>query len=241
MNFSSYNPNDRYRKRSAKRASNIIIFSFLFLIVFALGYWLGNMRSQQNTYILQEEKRLLNEENNNLKSDIVKMRAETQTANVRLEQLKASYDELLSDGLISDIVTLVKKQIDQGVDAQRLKSVILSARPPQNCSDPENKRFVIITPVYKGPNSIASINRGAISIFGKGISSKNSKGKKEAWFDPSQPVSIMFKAKGKDIEVKKGLLPLHHSMVLGDKEYRFTITSAAKSFVKVTFDYCDYP
>ncbi len=240
MSFSSYNPYDRYRQRSAMRTSRYITFSFLFLIIFGLGYWVGGMKYQQNMYILQEEKRILSEESELAQSDMIELRAEAQTANVRLEQLRASYDELLSEGAMRDIVVLVRKQIDQGVDAERLKSVILSARPPQNCSDPESKRFVVDTPVYKGPRSVASID-GVISIYGDGISSKNNKGNKEAWFDAGQPVSITFKAKGGKPQQKKGLLPLHHSLIVKDKEYRFTITEGAKSFAKVTFDHCDYP
>ncbi len=240
MSFSAYNPYDRYKKRSAKRISRFIIFSFIFTIIFGIGYWVGGMRYHQKIYILEEQNKILIEENSAVKDDIVSMRAEAQTANVRLEQLKASYNELLSDGDMRDIVKLVRKQIEQGVDAQRLKSVIISARPPQNCSDPKSKRFIVVTPVYKGPSSVASIN-GVIFISGTGVSSKNDKGNKEAWFDARQPVKITFKEKGKEPEYKEGVLPIHHSMIIGDKEYRFTITKGAKSFAKVTFDYCDYP
>ncbi|PCJ99794.1 MAG: hypothetical protein COA45_02970 [Zetaproteobacteria bacterium] len=213
---------------------------FIFGSIFGSGYWVGGMHSQQIMYILQEEKRILSEEKNDGQNIMIELRADSQTANVRLEQLRASYDELLSDGPMRDLVTLVRNQIDQGVDAKRLESVILSARPPQNCSDPESKRFVVATPVYKGPSSKAAIP-GGISVFGKGLSSKNSKGKKEAWFDPNQPVEITFQAKGKKPTMKNGVLPIHNSMIVGDKEYRFTITAGSKSFVKVTFDHCDYP
>lgn len=240
MHFSSYNPNDRYRQRSARRTSSIIAFMFAFGSVFGAGFWVGGIGSQQRLYILQEEKRVLREENNEGHSVMVGLRADAQTSGVRLEQLRASYDELLSDGPMRDLVTLVRNQIVEGVDVKRLESVILSARPPQNCSDPENKRFVVKTPVYKGPSSKASI-RGGISVFGIGSASKNNKGKKEAWFDPSQPVEMIFQSKGKEPEKKKGILPIHYSMISGDKEYRFTITAGAKSFVKVTFDHCDYP
>ncbi len=240
MNFSAYNPYDRYRQRSAARTTRSIASLFLFTFIFGGGFWVGGMRYQQNMYILQEEKRILSEASEQSQSDMIKLRAEAQTANIRLEQLRATYEELISEGAMRDIVELVRKQIDQGVDVQRLKSVILSARPPQNCSDPQSKRFVVSTPVYKGPSSAASIN-SVISIFGNGVSSKNEKGNKEAWFDPKQPIDITFKAKGIKPQKKKGLLPLHHSMIIKDKEYRFTVTEGAKSFAKVTFDHCDYP
>ena len=40
---------------------------------------------------------------------------------------------------------------------------------------------------------------------------------------------------------KAGIMPLHHSVVSGNREYRFTIEEGARSFAKVTFDSCDYP
>ena len=241
MSFSSYNPHDRYRQRAAKRTSTMIAFLFLFSAIFGAGYWVGGVRSQQNIYILQEEKRILSEESEHAQNEMIKLRAEAQTANVRLEQLKASYEELLSEGPMRDLVTLVRQQIDQGVDVGRLESVILLARPPQNCSDPESKRFVVLTPVYNGPSSKASIGGGAVTIFGKGVSAKNSKGNKEAWYDPGQPVEITFRAQDGASKTKKGLLPIRHSMVVKGKEYRFTASAGAKSFVKVTYDHCDYP
>ena len=240
MSFSSYNPHERYRRRSAKRTTSMLIFLFFFLFICGIGYWAGTVRSQQNIYILQKEKRVLAEENDKAQNEMTALRAEAQTANIRLEQLRASYDELLSEGPLRDLVTLLKQQIEQGVDVKRLESVILLARPPQNCTDPDSKRFVVATPVYKGPTSVASIGNG-ISVSGKGVSAKNSRGNKEAWFDPRQPVSLTFKVRGKKSVAKKGVLPLHYSTVVGGKEYRFTVTAGAKSFAKVTFDHCDYP
>ncbi|MBI1301946.1 MAG: hypothetical protein GC137_09880 [Alphaproteobacteria bacterium] len=240
MTFSTYNPNERYRQRSARRTSNVIAFLFLFSIFGGIGYWGGGIGAQQQISILREEKRLLMDENNKIQEEKIELRAEAQTASVRLEQLRASYEELLSDGTLRDIVTLVRQQIEQGVDVNRLESVILSARPPQNCSEADSKRFVVLTPVYKGPESRALIE-GGIVIFGNGVPAKSEDGKSEAWFDPAQPVEITFRTQAGKVEVKKGVLPIRNSMVVRDKEYRFTVSVGAKSFAKVTYDYCDYP
>ena len=241
MSFSTYNPYDRYKQRSAKRAGSVITVLFLFVGLFSLGYWVGGLSARQNIYILQGEKASLTEEYEISQDNVIKLRAEAQTANVRLEQLRARYEELLSEGPVRDLLVMVRKQIEQGVAVERLQSVILSARPPQNCSDAEVKRFVVRTPVYKGPNSRALIGGGKVSIEGRGVSAKNSQGQKEAWFDPGQPIDLVFKARGVKSTQKKGLLPIRHSMIVGDKEYRFTLSIGAKSFVKVTYDHCDYP
>lgn len=127
------------------------------------------------------------------------------------------------------------------MDAKRLESVLLSARPPQNCSDAQDKRFIVKTPVYKGPNSKAALAGNIVVISGTGVSAKNAQGKKEAWFDSGQPVTLTFKVKNSRAHKKTGVLPLYHSVVVENKEYRFTLTEGEKSFVKVTYDHCDYP
>ena len=240
MDFSSYNPHERYRRRAARRTTSMLIFLFIFLAICGVGYWAGTIHAQQRIYILQQEKGSLADENKKMQNEMTQLRAEAQTANVRLEQLRASYEEILPEGPMRDLVTLLKQQIDKGVDVKRLESVILLARPPQNCTDPESKRFVVTTPVYKGPGSTATISSG-IAVFGEGVAARNSTGHKEAWFDPRQPVSITFKVKGRETKVKKGILPIYHSTVSDGKEYRFTVSASAKSFAKVTFDHCDYP
>ena len=241
MSLSYYNPNDRYRQRAARRMTFFLGFGFFFSVVFGFGFWLGGMRSQQNMYILQEEKRIISEERDRVQAEMTKMRAESQTAKVRLEQLRANYDELLGGGVMKDLVSLVRQQIDQGVDVKRLQSVILSARPPQNCSAPQTKRFVVDTPVYTGPSSRVVLPEEAVIVTASGASAQNAQGRKEAWFDPGQPVEISFKIKSGTTEAKKGLLPLYHTVVYGDKEYRFTFKAGDKSFAQVTYDNCDYP
>ncbi len=241
MAISYYNPTDRYRQRAAKRMTYALGFCFLFATIFGFGFWLGGIRSQQNMYILQEEKRVISEERNHVQAEMTKMRAESQTAKVRLEQLKANYDELLGGGAMKDLVSLMRLQIDQGVDVKRIQSVLLSARPPQNCSVPKTKRFVVDTPVYTGPTSRAVLPGNVIVVTANGMSAQNTQGRKEAWFDPGQPIKMTFEVKDGKTETKKGILPIYHTVVYGNKEYRFTATVGDKSFIQLTYDYCDYP
>jgi len=241
MSFSYYNPNDRYRQRAARRMTFFLGSGFFFALIFGFGFWLGGIRAQQNMYILQEDKRITSEERDSVQAEMTKMRAESQTAKVRLEQLRANYEELIGGGEIKDLVSLMRQQIDQGVDVKRLQSVILSARPPQNCSAPKTRRFVVDTPVYNGPGSRVVLPGGVVVVTANGSSAQNAQGRKEAWFDPSQPVEISFKVKDGKAETKKGILPLYYTVVYGDKEYRFTATAGDKSFVRLTHDHCDYP
>ncbi len=241
MSLSSYNPHDRYRQRAARRVSTILTAIFFAAMIFGAGFWIGDITAQQNTYILEQEKRILTEERDALQTQLTEMRAEAQTAMVKFEQLRTNYEDLISEGPMRELVSLLAKQIEQGVNIERLQSIILTARPPQNCSNPESKRFIVQTPVYSGPVSFASIANGTIEISGNGASAQNQNGEKEAWFDPGQPVDLTIKVEGAEPVTKSGLLPLYHSAITNGKEYRFSMTAGNKSFIRVSYDYCDYP
>lgn len=241
MSIPVYDPHERYRQRAAKRMGNFMVAIFIIGIIFASGFWLGRINTQQDTYILEQEKRVLTEEQTRLQNEMTQMRAEAQTATVRLEQLRTNYEELISDGPMQNLVELLKKQIDKGVDVVRLESVISRAQPPQNCSSPQNKRFIVRTPVFKGPTSKASLASGKISIWANGKSAQNTNGEKEAWFDPAQPIELVVKKAGEEAVTKIGVLPLYHSEIIKDKEYRISIEAGNKSFANVSYDHCDYP
>jgi cell division protein FtsB len=241
MVYGSYNPNARYRQRSQRRVMSGVLSVIFFALVFAAGFGVGILRSGQSAYILNQDKKTIEQQYQTLQDEITQVRAEAQTANVRLEQLKASHKDMLASGPLQDLMLLLKKQIDGGVDPKRIEAVILSARPPKNCSEPKSRRLLIVTPSYKGPESRISMEAGLIALWGEGTSAKTQGDESETWFDPSKPVKILFHPKGGAVTHKEGTLPLYHTLVIGEKEYRFTVAADAKSFVKITYDYCDYP
>lgn len=241
MSVYVYNPSERYRRRAAKRmTSRIVVIIFLFA-VFGLGYWLGGLSAQKSIIMLEQEKAVIDEQYQVAQNDMTRLRAEAQTANMRMQQLRTSYEEILPEGPMQELVTMLREQIDQGIDVERLKSIILSARPPQNCSTPESRRFVISTPVYKGPESKVSVESGVVIVSAKGQNVINNQNQPEAWFDPGKPVEVKFLTSDGQSKVKTGVLPIYHSVVVGAKEYRFTVVQGEKSFAKATFDHCDYP
>lgn len=235
-----YDPGDRYRRRAVKKITNRIAVFILLVSTFSFGYWIGGLSSQKSIYILQQEKVASDQQVLLMQSELTQIRAQAQTSDIRLEQMRASYDEMIPQDMQS-LVDLMRKQLDEGLDIKRLESVILSARPPQNCSKAETKRMVIVTPIYKGPGSDISIESGLVVITGKGKNAVNTKNIPEAWYDAGKPVEISFKTEDGKTDVKSGVLPLYHSIIVGAREYRFTIAAGAQSFANVTYDSCDYP
>jgi hypothetical protein len=240
MALRSYNPHTRYKEKAAQRLASTLGIMAVIIISVLVGIWMGKQFAAEQLIKLKDETVALTQERNLLRDQVTELSAAAQTANKRYEQLQAEVESVLPAGPMQDLVTLVREQLEQGMNPERLAFVIRSARPPTGCVDPESKRFVVRTPAYKGPDSVAEIAEGAVVIYGSGLSARNDEGKPEAWYDPSKKVEIFFRVKDKT-EKKKGVLPLKYSVVAEGREYRFTVESGAKSFAKVTYDSCDYP
>ena len=241
MSLSYYNPNDRYRRRLAGRLAGLFVTIGIMGLSLGLGFWLGGLNAAQKINSLQAQLEDQRQQQDEVQASLTEQRAEAQTANLRYEQLQETYQETIPEGPMKDLVGLVRKQLEEGMDPKRLEFVIRSARPPRNCSEPETKRFVISTPANSGPENQIDVAEGAIIIKGTGVSARNMKGEAEAWYDPSKGITLEFIPMGGEAEKKAGVMPLHHSVVAGAREYRFTIEEGARSFAKVTFDSCDYP
>ncbi len=242
MTIGQYNPRNRYRDRAIQRFNKSIFMFVLLAASFGLGFFIGGQNAVVQNGTLKMELSDTTTRLKSLQDELTTVRAEAQTATSRLEQLKTQYEkDIPQEGPMREIVDLVRKQIDDGMAPDRLAFVLRSARPPRNCSDPSNKRFIIKTPAYKGVESVVTVGEGAVVVSGVGASARSREGQLESWFDPTQPINVAFKTSAGDIEKKSGVLPIQHSVISNGKEYRFTLAEGEKSFVKVTFDSCDYP
>lgn len=238
--ISSYDPSARYKNRSKQRIASFVVFAMVVVVSGGLGFWLGGQSAQEQIIRLKAQNVSLSSEYEQMQDNLTQLRAEAQTANTRFEQVKQEYSELIPEGPMQELTTLLRAQLEKGMDPQRLAFFIRSARPPTGCVEPEVKRFVVSTPAYKGPESIVTVADGAVTIKGTGTSARNDKGQPEAWYDPAQPVSLVFQSpNGSD--KKRGTLPIQHSVVAGNREYRFTIEEGSRSFAKVIYDSCSYP
>ena len=240
MTLRNYNPHTRYKEKAAQRTASALGIMAVMFVSILIGFWFGKQFGAEQLIKFKDENIALAQERNLLRDQVTELSAAAQTSNKRYEKLQEEVASILPAGPMQDLVTLVREQLEQGMNPERLSFVIRSARPPTGCVDPESKRFVISTPAYKGPESVAQIAEGAVKISGSGSSAKNEKGNPEAWYDPSKRVDIIFEY-GDKKEKKSGTLPIKYSVVVADREYRFTIEAGAKSFAKVTYDSCSYP
>ncbi len=241
MSLRSYNPNDRYRRRNATRLFGLICVVVSFALGFGLGLMFSKHKAAWDEAGLKQSIQALQAERDTMQESITAISQQAQTANMRLEELQKTYNEMLPEGAMRELLPIVQQRLQEGMDPQRLSFVIRSTRPPTNCTDPQNMRFVPSTPTYKGPKSQVSVAEGAVVIEGEGMSATNPKGQTEAWYDPSRQVTIRFKVKDQPEKTKTGILPLQESIIAENREYRFTAEEGARSFIKITYDSCDYP
>ncbi len=241
MFINNYNPHSRYRERSAQRFANIISFFLIIGMSVGVGIWMGRQFGAESVISLKKQNKSLTQQTEELQTALTDLRAEAQTANTRYEQLRAEYNAAVPEGPMQDLLKLVKQQLDEGMEPGRLAFLLRSARPPTDCTEPDSKRFIVSTPTYKGENSAVTIADGAVVVFGKGESAKNKDGQPEAWYDPAQAITVTFKNAKGELENKTSVLPIRHSVVVDDREYRFTIEEGSRSFAKVVFDSCAYP
>ncbi len=241
MSFSSYDPGGRYRRRGQNRRNKFLKGMFFLMIICGACYWLGGEMVKASEHAFKQQAFTLKSERENLEKVLTELRAKVQTSSVRFNQLKEKYDNEVPKGDLKLVTDLAKKQLDDGIDSKRLLLAVRTARPPRNCSDPISKRFIVKTKAYRGPVSYVAFARGAVTITGAGNAAVNSSGKLESWFDPGKEVAIKFTSLGGKDVIKKSLLPIHHSMIIGKKEHRFTLAKGNRSFISVTSDSCDYP
>lgn len=241
MSFYNYDPTRRYRQRNLQRLAGFLVVFIVMAGAAGMGFFFGRQHVFKDEMMMGAQIQAFTDEKKQLEEIITELKAESLTATTRYEDLQKTYAETVPEGPVQDLINLVHQQIADGMDPERLAFLIRSARPPRNCTEPETQRFVVSTPAYKGPESKASIADGAVVIKGVGISMKNAKGDPEAWFDPGKSVELQFVLKDGRSQTKKGIMPIHQSLIIEQKEYRFTVAEGAQSFAKVTFDSCDYP
>jgi len=219
--------------------------------VFVLGALLfaGYYAYETGSALAQQEVRDLRREIDRLRGSVAELTnareelaREVEAARDREEQWAERYRRDVPTGETKELFALVQDRLSSGVPADRLAFVIGATSTAASCDGrPETKRFIVPTPIYQGANDSVGFANSTIRITARGESAINRNGNPEAWFDPAKPITVTFASLGGKSSEVSGLLPLHHSVVKGENEYRFTIAAGNRGFVNVTGDRCDYP
>lgn len=234
------------RAARRRRQRRILLISIgCFCVLAALGvfaYVSGSTLAERELVNLRAElqrlQRLLEAE----RTEQAQLRVDRDLAQTRASEWQARYEREVPSGPQKKLLALVREQLAAGVAADRLVFMIKAAANADNCDgEPVTKRFLVRTPIYSGANDSVGFADGAVTVTANGDSAVNADGKQEAWFDSDQSVTVRFTALGGESSQISGILPLHHSIVLNDAEYRFTIVQGEnRGFVNVTADRCRF-
>ncbi|PHQ68623.1 MAG: hypothetical protein COB93_10245 [Sneathiella sp.] len=233
------------KKQSRQRRNRFFKFILYILVLGGIGvygYYEGQAEGERMISNAEDQVLVLTSENKRL---IEQTRAATEKQSSALAEARSWRDKFeheIPSGATREILKMVQVRLKEGLEPERLKTLIGLAQNSQNCdAAPETKRFIVNTPISTRPDNSVSLGKGTITVTAKGLSAVNAEKKVEAWYDPSQPVEITFTQLGGKQETMKGILPLHKSVVFGGNEYRFSILAGKQSFATISANRCDFP
>jgi hypothetical protein len=241
MSLGLYDYERRRRRRILGRVFRFVLFVGLIGGAGAFAYQTGVERvehrvARRDATIAELESRV-----EELERDRARLAAATRDARRQHAALAERYERDVPTGAHRELAELVGRRLAEGIDAQRLAFFIAAAAPPEDCAEPVSRAFFMPTPLWNGANTSARFAEGRIVVTGLGENSRGPDDEILAPFDPQEEVTITFTLIDGEEEQIRGLLPLHHAIVLGGEEVRFAIAEGQPSMVAVTAERCAFP
>ena len=148
----------------------------------------------------------------------------------------------MPQGQTRELLDLLQQRLKDGMPAARLEFLLREARVERKCDPPsETKRLLVHTSVTPTPAATAGFAKNQITVSVEGAPQRKPDGRTDPIFDPQQPVTLHLLRIGRDVAKAEGRLPLSHSLVLGDREFRFTVKAADKGQAELIAQVCDFP
>lgn len=234
------------RKKHARQRRNQFfkwVFYLLILAAFGVyGYYEGQAKSDRRVADIEIEVIGLMKENDRMNLQARDALNKQDEALTEARAWRARFENEIPKGIHMDILKLIEKRLDEGLEPERLLSVIGVTQNSSNCdASPEVKRFIVDTAISQHPSNSVRIAKGAVLVAGFGTSAMADNNKPEAWFDPKKPVKMIFTHVGGKSETVEGVLPVHKNMLVGASEYRFSIVAGKQNFARVSATRCDFP
>jgi hypothetical protein len=234
---------DTRRRRRRAFYGRLLQFLLTVAAVVAMGgyaYQVGVSASQSRSEKLEADLLRFQESNLELHDRLAVTTQRAGQAESALATLRRRYAEDVPQDELALLLAQIRSQRAKGVAYDRLALLIDAAERPASCEPPATKRFVPRTPVSAGPVSYVRFD-DRITVTGTGESARNDAGLPEAWFDPGQPVRLAFRTLDGEVVSVEGVVPLSHRMVVGDREYRFSVVPGERQFLEVSGQACAFP
>ena len=235
----------RRRRHHRRNWGGVIKWSIVLLIIGGAGvyaYEVGSTLARQDVKRLEQDIGRVTEDLAALQIENAELQEAIRERDGRIGELSARYRRDVPAEEVRATLALIDARIAAGVSAERIKSVVAAARDDPPCArEPLTRRLSPSTPQFANAADTVRFAEGAITVSGLGESSNDAAGNVQAWFDPALSITLRFSRLGGESEEISGILPLHHSVVVGGAEYRFTAVAGNRSFVEITTDRCEYP
>ncbi len=236
----------RHQRQRRRRMAMLKLFFVLILlgVVAVFSYELGAETFRREIASLTGELQGTRAALSEARDSESAMRGERDTALQQAETWERRYQTDVPQGFAQEVQELVNAKLGEGLSEERLRFLLRTASEPESCDEnPETKRFLVQTPYTGGGNDSVGFADGFLTVTASGEPAKNASGNPEAWYDKDQPVTMTITTVGGgEASEVEGLLPLQHSMVAGDREYRFTARPGDnRGFLNVTAVSCAYP
>lgn len=241
MSYGLYDYNRRRRRRFWSRLLTWLAMLVALAGIAGFSYTVGVEQVRSRADSLEQEVAAMAAARDKAEKRAAQLQQIAQTQEIRANELEIRLQREVPSGELAKLRDLLAKRIAEGVDPARLAFVIEQTGVRRACAPAEVKRFVLPTPVYKGANTQVAFAEGAVTVTGEGQPARNAAGNVEAWFDPTKPVTLTFTQADGQATSATGPLPLEHSVVVGDKEFRFIVNQGARSFVEVNGTRCPFP
>lgn len=243
MSLGLHENRQRRRRRFWWSVTKWTLALVLVLAAGAYSYRFGAQLAEREVVMAEQRIVELSQEVAGLQEQSAALATDLAKARETIAGWQARYEREVPTGFVREMMALVQEKLKAGADQERLAFLVAAADKPRSCDgEPDTKRFIVTTELQSGgANDAVSFGDRAITVTAMGAPARNASGDLEAWFDPQQPVAVTFTQLGGKTARAEGTLPLHHSVVAGDSEYRFTALPGARGFLTVTADRCDYP
>lgn len=234
------------KARRRRRLRWMVIRWTLALVVIltagAYSYETGRRLAEREVSRLDEETDALSARIEQLETENRRLEDAAAQAGALARRWQERYRADRPTGELKELYDLMRQRLGEGVESARLAFLLRQAEDRKTCAEGlETKRFYVRTPLYDGANDTVGFADSAIIVTARGEASVDPEGQARARYDPARPVVVRFARLGGEASEISGVLPLHHSLVVGDREYRFAIVAGEPGMVRVTAGHCPFP
>ncbi|MBI1775571.1 MAG: hypothetical protein HYR63_09505 [Proteobacteria bacterium] len=233
----------RFGNERNSRSFRLLRWGALVLLAAGIGlfaFQLGVEDERGRNTRLTEDMARLAQANQRLDEANRRLATENKAALSQLAELGDRLANESSSGVPRELIQGLRRQLDAGIDPQRLAALLAAVGPVgEECEPPEIKRFLVRTPIAgERPGMSVGFAGGTLTLSAQGAATRNAEGRQEAWFDPGEPVTVKFAEPGGRGSEAAGKLPLQHAVVVGQTRHRFALSAGPRGFIQVSAERC---